>query len=423
MNFDQAVTYLKSYVSYEDLATLQYSEEFFNLERYRKFLKAYGVRYRDLRCVHVAGSKGKGTTSWLVAEYLARAGGGVGDGAKVGLFTSPYLIDATESFFVGGGRKGKMRGISKADFVRRVERVREFLDEWADRDKGRYVTYFEILFALVMEYFLEVGVDFAVVEVGLGGRLDATNVVRPVVTALTTVEKEHTEVLGSTYRQILGEKLGIVKEGVPLVVAPQRVAVLGELVKMKFDVPVAYVDGKVGDNYAVAREILWVMVEEGVIDGFDEEVFREVFDGLQIPGRFDVRSLQVRTPPRGGDNRLVFDMAHTIESAKVLRKGLEREFSGKEFVYLISMMKGKNVGGFLKGLGIGVRGAGVKAVFTSSHEVRGMSGAELEKIAGFGEACEDWAEAFARAKKGLKKDQVLVVTGSHFLVGKILKTL
>jgi len=294
-------------------------------------------------------------------------------------------------------------------------------------------------------------VSFAVMEVGLGGKLDATNVVRPVVTALTTVEKEHVEVLGSTYREILGEKLGIVKEWnvhkqVPLVIAPQRAAVLNELVQMKFDVPVVYVNGEIGDNYAVVRDVLSVMVDRGEIDVFDEEVFGEVYKRLRIPGRFDVRSLQVGRASYEVGNRLekcakmcVLDMAHTVESSKILRKKLLVEFPGREFVYLISMMKGKNVGGFLKGLGVvsGARGKGVKrgvnvgakVLFTSSHEVRGLTGAELkEEIDGFGGSFEvkveeDCEKAFVRAKKGLKKDQVLVVTGSHFLVGKILKTL
>ncbi|MBT3864495.1 hypothetical protein HOF67_00525 [Candidatus Peregrinibacteria bacterium] len=411
MNFDQAIKYLKSFVSYEDIVEYKYNEDFFDLRRYERFLKAYGLRYRDLKCVHVAGSKGKGTTSSLVAGYLGAAG------KKVGLFTSPYIVDATESFVVGSG--GKMRQISKKDFVGRVEKVREFLDEWVDQDKGRYVTYFEILFALVMEYFLEVGVDFAVIEVGLGGRLDATNVVRPVVTCLTTVEKEHTEVLGETYREILGEKLGIVKayneqKQVPLVIAPQRARVLSELVGRKFEVPVCYVEGDVGDNYAVVREILMVMVDRDEIDEFDEELFGKVYEKLEVLGRFQVR------------DGVVFDIAHTVESAKVLNAKLKSEFSGREFVFLISMMKGKDVSGFLKKLFSGLEVG--KVVFTSSHDIRGRMGAELAKIYGGGRGVEvvveeDFGKAFVRAKKGLKKDQVLVVTGSHFLVGKILKTL
>jgi len=415
MNFDQSVKYLKSFVSYEDIVEYKYNEDFFDLERYRRFLRDYGVRYRALKCVHVAGSKGKGTTSHLIAGYLSKAGcGDANVDARVGLFTSPYLIDVTESFMIGVG--GEMQQISKTEFVERVEGVREFLDEWVSPDDGKYVTYFEILFALVMEYFLEKGVALAVMEVGLGGRLDATNVVSSFLTVLTTIEKEHTEVLGETYREILGEKLGIVKEenvkaGVPLIVAPQKKVVMDELPWFGLKVPVTFVDGEVGDNYKVVREVLMKMVEIGALKEFDEERFGKVFEGMEIPGRFQVV------------DGVVFDIAHTALSAKVLRGRLDAEFGEKEKVFLISMMKGKDVEGFLKELGVAGSGAAGRVVFTSSHEVRGRTGAELAKIYGGGEVEEAALKAFVRVKKGLKKDQILCVTGSHFLVGEILRTL
>lgn len=405
MKFDDAVKYLKLFVSYEDILKYKYNEEFFDLERFKRFLKDYGVKYDALRCVHVAGSKGKGTTSNLIANYLTKGG------KSVGLFTSPYIFDITECFVIDGKK------ISRADFVKRVVRVREFLNEWIDEDKGRYVTYFEILFALVLEYFIENDVDFAVMEVGLGGRLDATNVISPILTVLTRIEKEHTEILGHTYEKILNEKLGIVKKynienHIPLVVAPQNKFVLKEIKKRHLNVPVFYVEGGVLDvNYATALTSLLALSLRKIVGGVDVSMFEKVFNNLKITGRFNIKVVNKCS--------VVFDMAHTQESAKYLVNNLRAKFPNKKFVVLISMMKNKNVKGFLKEMSkLNVS----EFIFTTSHGVRGRSGKELSKAyLGLGKAktvvIENSLKAFKKAILDTKKwDQVLVVTGSHFLI-------
>lgn len=407
MTKDQAVEFLKSFTSYEDILKYRYNEEFFNLARFKRFLKDYGVLYDKLSAVHIAGSKGKGTTAHLIAEYLK-----VG-GTKIGLFTSPYILDINECFWISG------KTISDKEFVGLVDDVRDFLKGWVDKEDGRYVTYFEILFALVLKWFLKNGVSLAVIEVGLGGRLDATNVfTKPLVTVLTRVEKEHTKVLGRTYAKILNEKLGIVKNGVTLVVGPQNGVVLKEIARRRLGVPVVYVeDGGVagatgttgaGPNFAVAKTVLQILDKK-----FDEKKLVAVVSSLRMLGRFQVV---------GG---VVFDMAHTPESAKFLRLKLDEKFPTTRFVFLISLMRDKNVKNFMKNLIFTGAGRGkVEAVcFTSSHPVRGFSGKELSGIVTGGFVVEDPVTAFMSIKRNLKRDQVLVVTGSHFLVSKILKQL
>ena len=182
-DLESAVEYLKSFTSYEDIIIGKYDEKAFDLARFRKFLRKYGVKYEKVRAIHIAGSKGKGTTAGLISGYLKR------QGKKVGLFVSPYVLSITDSIEIDGVP------ISEARFLRYVRKLQKFVEGSGLKEKGQMVTYFELLTTIMFEYFLDEGVDFAVLEVGLGGRLDSTNVCKPLSTVLTSVEKRFWVVL------------------------------------------------------------------------------------------------------------------------------------------------------------------------------------------------------------------------------------
>lgn len=385
-----AVSYLKSHISYEDIVKYHYGEEVFDLGRFETFLKVYCPAFGKLKVIHVTGSKGKGTTSNLICSYLNRAG------YKAGIFNSPYVLSITESVGVGGAN------ISSDSFVKYVNELKDF-------DHGE-IPYFELLTAIAFKYFVDNKVDFAVMEVGLGGRLDSTNVCHPVMTVLTRVEREHTEILGRTYKRILNEKLGIVKDGVPLVVAPQKKIVLDEIKRRRLRVPVFFVESdSVDDNYSTALNVLLNLMD------VDVGKFNDVYEKLKLIGRFDER--KVKGVP------VVFDMAHTLYSARRLVSKLGEG----EFILLVSMMQFKNVKGFLNEF----RKLKIKKIFfTTSHEARGMKASEIKKIflgLKFDENIEievidDADLAFEKSLFEAKKwDQHLVVTGSHFLISKILR--
>ena len=169
MDFEGAKKYLEKFISYEEIKDFHYGEDTFNLDRFKKFLKDLKIDYSKLKFVHVGGSKAKGSVATITAQYLWNSG------YKVGLFTSPHILEVTERFCLNG------KDISKDRFIDIVEFLKDFCD-----DSG--LTYFEILTVIALKFFVDEDVDYAVLEVGLGGRLDSTNIVNPELSIITTIE-------------------------------------------------------------------------------------------------------------------------------------------------------------------------------------------------------------------------------------------
>ncbi|HWQ83941.1 MAG TPA: folylpolyglutamate synthase/dihydrofolate synthase family protein [Anaerolineales bacterium] len=202
--YQQTLEYLYSFVDYSLTHADRYSPEKFDLGRMRVFAEHLGSPHTLYPIIHVAGTKGKGSVSALCAAALSQAG------YKVGLYTSPHLQDYNERIQVDG------QPISHATLNELVDELRPYLDA------GTELTTFEITTALAFLYFARQGVTAAVFEVGLGGRLDATNIITPVVSVITSISYDHTQFLGNTLTAIAGEKAGIIKPGVPVVISPQK---------------------------------------------------------------------------------------------------------------------------------------------------------------------------------------------------------
>ena len=393
MNFESAVGFLKSFNPYEDKGFPAYNEKNFNLDRIRKFLKAYKVDYKKLKCVHVTGSKGKSSCCKMIGDYL------VSSGYKTGVFTTPYILDITECISVNG------KDVSKKVFTEHVLCLKNFLKVY----KGPILTYFEFLTVIVLKFFVDEKVDFAVIEVGLGGRLDATNVIKADVAVLAVVEKEHTGLLGRTYAKILDEKLGIaVGKNVRNLVVGRQIPYVEKIVRKKTSDVKNVVFVKETGNRAIVFEVLKMLFKS-----VDEKIFDKVTANFGMIGRLDIRSYKGKW--------VVFDMAHTKNSVEFLLKELRKKNADKKLYFLVSVMKNKN----LKNVLLPICEAGSMVVVTSSNVDRGFMAEELRNYAkkhGFSVLADDDCEsAFEDLLKKTGANNILVVTGSHFLVGRILR--
>src|SRR3954470_14940198 len=224
-SYAKALRFLNSLNDFERLRIVRYNTTNFDLERMRTLLKKLGNPQDHFRAVHVAGTKGKGSTCAMIASMLHASG------YRSGLYSSPHLVDIRERMCVNGEM------ISHAEFVRLIRLVEPIVLRMKPTP-----SYFDVLTAIAFKYFADHKVEVAVVETGLGGRLDSTNVVKPEVTAITSISKDHMAQLGSTLARIAEEKAGIFKAGIPaisVVQDPDAEAVLrrvAEKVGAPFDV-------------------------------------------------------------------------------------------------------------------------------------------------------------------------------------------
>ena len=204
LTYAEALEYIYQFTDYEKQTSFLYAPENFDLARMEHLLALLGSPHRRLRTVHIAGSKGKGSTASMIASILGAAG------YHVGLFTTPHLHSFRERIRVNA------QLIARDEVGKLITEIQPL----ADQVTG--ITTFEIITAMALLYFYRQHTDIAVLEVGLGGRLDATNVVIPDVSVITSLSYDHTHLLGDTLAAIAREKAGIIKPGVPVVSAPQK---------------------------------------------------------------------------------------------------------------------------------------------------------------------------------------------------------
>jgi dihydrofolate synthase/folylpolyglutamate synthase len=222
-DYSDALGYLCRRINYETATSVPYRDREMNLPRMRWLLDQLGNPHNRLPIVHIAGTKGKGSTAAMVSSILTAAG------YRVGTYTSPHLVDLEERFAVDG------RPCSRLELVGLVNEVRETLSRLTARDarwRDDELTFFDITTAIGLIHFVRRKVDVAVIEVGMGGRLDSTNVCQPVLSVITSIGLDHTRQLGSTLSAIAGEKAGIIKPGVPVVsgaVEPEAAQVIEEV--------------------------------------------------------------------------------------------------------------------------------------------------------------------------------------------------
>ncbi len=213
-DYEQAMEYLFSRINYERIQPQGKPAKAFKLERMQKLLDIIGNPQTEIPVIHIAGTKGKGSTAAMIAEILQRAG------YRTGLFTSPHISKYEERIQVNGIMPSTE---SMIDLIRKMQKSAEQMEQLSEPMPP---TFFEITTAIAWLYFIQKNVDVAIMEVGLGGRLDSTNICNPVLTIITNISYDHTAILGKTLPKIAREKGGIIKEGIPVICGIQNEAPL-----------------------------------------------------------------------------------------------------------------------------------------------------------------------------------------------------
>ncbi len=419
MSYQQAIGYLYG---------LQQQGMKFGLDNIRTLMSIFGNPHRTFRCVHIAGTNGKGSTSAMIESVLRTSG------VRTGLFTSPHLLSFTERVRVNGEE------ISEDEVIALAEEVKAAAGKIEDFSP----TFFEVVTTMAFLHFRNKGVDWAVVETGLGGRLDATNLVVPEVSVITRIGLDHCDFLGSTLREIAREKAGIIKEGVPVVSAnqePEAMEVIDAKSAEKRSAlytfgkeftaqPVSEYFGGItfhysGDNeycdlrvplsggYQVVNSALSLKAVEIISSGFPG-LRLDIVKGLaevRWPGRLE---LVKEDPP------VLIDGAHNPQASRSLADFLKKIVLNKyrRIILVIGAMGDKNIEGILEPL----LPLASEILFAAPAYGRAASperlAAAAAKMGCSSVIAGSVAEAVVKAEELQRPGDLILITGSFYTIGE-----
>jgi dihydrofolate synthase/folylpolyglutamate synthase len=405
------------------LAYLYNLEKFgivFGLENITWILNCIGNPHEFLKTVHIGGTNGKGSVSAMLSHMLKAAG------YRVGKYTSPHLVSFTERITVNEEE------ITEEEVGDLTSNIRQLLENVSP---SKPFTFFDFTTALAFEYFRKKRVDIALIEVGLGGRLDSTNVVNPLASIITNVAFDHTDYLGENILDIAREKAGIIKKGVPVVTGAQgapasviekqgkdsgsEVYILGRDFSFKkrgmqcmsyegltLRCEDVYVNLK-GDHQLANAAITLCASELLATCGYriDEHSIRTALSQVTWPGRLEV----VREKPA-----IILDGAHNVEGARALKSFLESQYPHKRRVLIFGAMKDKEYGKMLNELVPWAH----EIVLTAISNDRALSPGVMKEYAPGAYIAGDIPSALHKAKALSGAEDVIVITGSLYLVGE-----
>lgn len=424
MNYKQAMDYIKEVGNFGSN---------YGLERTERILEILGNPHKKMKCIHIAGTNGKGSTTSIINSIL------IEEGFKVGMYTSPFLEEFEERIQIN------KENIKKEDLAIFVETVKEAVDKVIEEGYS-HPTEFEIITCVMFEYFYKNKVDYAVIEVGLGGRLDSTNVVSPILTVITSIGLDHTNLLGNTIEEIAGEKGGIIKNNVPLILYPQKESVKKEILKIakEKNSKVYIVNEKNSKLISINKEKFYQNIEvKGLkrdyklklrllgehqvlncnvainavevlskIEDFNiNNIEKGVFNAKWI-GRLEV----LRENPL-----IVIDGAHNIQGIKMLKKNILEYFDYDDMYLLIGILSDKQVDDMIKE----IVPLSKKVIALTPHSDRAELASELREhikmvnknVLSF----EDYNEGLEEILKDAKENDLILVTGSLYMIGDMRK--
>ena len=388
-----------------------------DLSYIRRILKQLNNPQDSVRAIHVTGTNGKGSTSYYLSNLLQKAG------QKTGLFVSPYIYEFNERIQLNG------KNISNNDLIKTANEIETAIEILKKDDPNFSLVTFEYEVALAFQFFAQENCDYAVIEVGIGGEHDKTNVIIPEVSVITTIGLDHEKIIGPTLKDIAEEKSGVIKSNKPVVLGnvPQNVLeillnkaqsensklfLLGRDFQIKImpDV-IEYQDSKNLYNFALRPlvEAYDIGVAVQAIQllqlDLDRKKIEEAINETRIPGRYDV----IQTSPE-----IIVDGAHNLQAMENLLNLVRKKKKGQIYV-LLGMMKDKDLGPVTKLF------KDEKVTLTRIDYPRAARLEDFPKEAQKEfEYKENFEEAYTSLKNKLQADDMLLVTGSFYLVGAVL---
>lgn len=423
MNYEEAMKYITD--------TAKFGSKL-GLRRTERILQILGDPHKKLKAIHVAGTNGKGSTTAMISSILSESG------YKVGMYISPYLEEFEERIQINN------KNIPKNHLINIIEKVARAIDSVIEEGYDQ-PTEFEIITCAMFLYFYEQKVDYAVVEVGLGGRLDSTNVIIPMVSVITSISYDHMNILGNSLGEIAFEKAGIIKEGVPVVLYPQEEESLNVIEKVSFErkakiikvnrESVKYLKTIVTEqkikvetardvyevdlallgrhqllNCAVAISAVEELIRQGV--QIDKEHILSALTKVKWPGRLEI---MCKKP------LVIIDGAHNIDGIKKLAESIDIHFNYNKLYLILGILADKQVEDMVSTIVPKAQ----KVIAVTPHSDRAEIAERLkEVIMKYNPNCEavdSYVGAYVKALSMCEKEDILVISGSLYMIGDMRK--
>ena len=432
--YGQAMKYLSARTDYEQQRHLRYNVTTFDLGRMDKLLNKLGNPHKKIATAHIAGTKGKGSTATMLARMLES------NDYKVGLYTSPHVLHLHERIIVNSEM------ISNEQMLDLLNRIHGPVEQMA---KTAAPTFFEIMTAIAFMHFTDENVDIAVIETGLGGRLDSTNLIEPKVVGITSLSLDHMNQLGNTLGQIAKEKAGIFKAGIPIVTVQQKPEAMQVLkaAAAALEAPLSVTGSDIdfshrfetsrehgphtriclttpsskfehlrvpvhGQHQAINCGLALALLDRLKLSGYqiDSDKAAKGLKSVTLTGRMEMIC---------DDPRIMIDAAHNAASIKALIQAIGQHIPYDSMVVIFGCNQDKDVEGMLRKLQYGAD----KVIFTRSNSLKAVSPQDLADL--YTEICGKMCqtalglgEALRLARSAVGREDLICITGSFYLIGQ-----